>query len=83
MPACLQVVASQPAMVTADTPDQCSGYVLVTGTEYQNLQAVASIWQVPDTGDLQTAFMSSFTLVMVAYLSAWAYAQLINFLSEK
>ncbi|MBB5190720.1 hypothetical protein HNQ50_001442 [Silvimonas terrae] len=78
MPACLQVVASQPTSITTDTPDVCTGYVLMTGTEYQSLQPAMDLWTVPDSSVLQQAFMTGLSLVLICYLVSWAFGSVIK-----
>lgn len=77
MPACL--VNSQ---ITNDAVEQCAGYILLTPVDFQRLQFLADLLVIPDKEALQVAFMAGITLPLIAYLTAWAFAQAINFLQR-
>lgn len=40
---------------------------------------IANLFQIPPVEDLQLAFMTPFTTVMIVYLSSWGYGQVIKF----
>lgn len=40
---------------------------------------IAGIFEVPEVAELQLAFTTSFTLVMLIHLVSWAYGKLIHF----
>lgn len=60
--------------------EQCTGYVLLTAAEYQKFAIIETLFSAPDALQLQNAFMAGISLPLIAYLTAWAYSQVINFI---
>ncbi|CAG9183002.1 hypothetical protein LMG23992_04880 [Cupriavidus laharis] len=66
------------ALTTPPDSGQCTGYVLVTATEYLNSQVLHNLFDVPTQGQLQAAFALGFTLPMTAYLVAYCVARIVS-----
>lgn len=78
MSACLLIVSGA-LQITDSLPADCAGYVLLSASEYTNLQQVAEALAMPSTSQMQMAFMAGITTPLICYLTAWGFAQVINF----
>ena len=38
---------------------------------------------VPEATELQTAFLTSFSIIMIVYLTSWAYGKVISFAEQE
>ena len=67
-------------ITTAPTGEPiCSGEWVAT-----NFQALLeSIFVTPPEDQIQVAFMVGFTLPVIAYLTAWGFQTVINFISRR
>lgn len=63
----------------SSTPvSSCADYVMMSATEYQELPTLIDVFTFPVAEDLQQMWMTGFSLPVIAYLTAWAYACVIN-----
>ncbi|WP_255992066.1 hypothetical protein [Chitinolyticbacter albus] len=70
-------------MQVQDLPiEQCAGYVMVTPVEFQQLNVIAQVFAAPSPEQIQGAFMAGLSLPVIAYLTAWAYQFVINFIGK-
>lgn len=60
-----------------ESPD-CTGYVLVTATEFANSQVIHHLFSIPTQEQLQAAFSLGFVLPMTAYLAAYCVARIVS-----
>lgn len=66
------------ALSTPPDGGQCTGYVLVTPTEYLNSQVIHNLFSVPTQEQMQAAFALGFALPMTAYLVAYCVARIVS-----
>ncbi|MBT9097761.1 hypothetical protein KFZ76_08580 [Methylovulum psychrotolerans] len=62
--------------------EDCTGFVLLSADEYTNLPTLVDIFAMPLADDLQQMFEMGFVLPLLAYLTAWAYAVVINWFNH-
>lgn len=75
---CVQLDGSGRLIPTGDPVEACAEHLLITGSEYNQLFAVSSLFNVTTT-EIQQAFTAGFVLPLLIYLTAWAYQSVINF----
>ncbi|MCG7563334.1 hypothetical protein [Pseudoalteromonas sp. McH1-42] len=65
---------------TAQSIEDCTGYVLLEPSEYQQFMLGASLFDpnAISQAQAQALFMSGFGLVIISYLVAWGYGVVIN-----
>nr|KJZ10757.1 hypothetical protein TW77_06895 [Pseudoalteromonas rubra] len=65
---------------TAQSIEDCSGFVLLEPTEYQQFLLGSSLFDpsVIDQATAQQLFMAGFSLVLICYLVSWGYGTVIN-----
>ncbi|WP_454763093.1 hypothetical protein [Cupriavidus campinensis] len=55
---------------TTDAPEACTGYLLVTSTEYVNMTALAQGLQIPAVEQIGAAFAAGFILPALCFIVA-------------
>jgi hypothetical protein len=93
MAICTQVNALNQVETNTTTPDSCTGMILLEPDEWaffselqeQFTQAISmrDIFAIPEITAMQSAFMTSFSLIIIAYLVSWGYGVVINWFQPK
>lgn len=47
------------------------------------ITGTSEIFNIPETAELQLAFLTSFSLIMIVHLASWAYGKVINFTEKE
>ncbi|TMP78587.1 MULTISPECIES: hypothetical protein [unclassified Pseudoalteromonas] len=65
---------------TAQSIEDCTGFVMLEPTEYQQFILGSSIFDpsLISTEQAQALFVSGFSLVIICYLVSWGYGAVIN-----
>lgn len=65
---------------TAQSIEDCTGFVLLEPTEYQQFILGSSLFDPNQISNeqAQALFMAGFSLVIICHLAAWAYGSIIN-----
>ncbi len=80
MATCVIVDPVTGALQATSTPlDSCTSYVLLDASTYTDLPTLTQIFSVPVASDLQSMWMTGFSIPVIVYLSAWAYQSVISF----
>jgi len=69
-------------VVASDSVQDCTGYVLLTGQEYNDLPTLLDIFAIPLQSDMQQMFVTGFSTPMIAYLTAYSFGLLINWFTR-
>tara|TARA_R110000751_G_scaffold103012_1_gene198265 strand:- start:3617 stop:3880 length:264 start_codon:yes stop_codon:yes gene_type:complete len=66
---------------TAQSIQDCTGFVMLEPTEYQQFLLGASLFDPNEISieQAQLLFVSGFSIVILCYMVAWGYGTLINF----
>lgn len=75
-------ITQQFLAVSPKSIEDCTGFVLLSADEYTNLPTLVDIFAMPLADDLQQMFEMGFVLPFLAYLTAWAYAVVINWFNH-
>ncbi len=63
--------------------ESCTDFVLMSSSEWSEYPTLLSIFEMPIQADIQSAFMTGFAIPVIAYLTAWGYQTVINFINER
>jgi hypothetical protein len=75
--------------VTSNVTFPVCSYVGMTTRQYiasninPNLPTFTNVFQIPLSSDLQTMFITGFSLPLICFLSAWAFGLLINWFEKR
>jgi hypothetical protein len=93
MAICTHVNGLNQVEVNSTHPDECTGMILLEQNEWsffmelqeQFTQAISmrDIFAIPEVEVLQGAFMTAFSIIMIAYMFSWAYGVAINWFNPK
>jgi hypothetical protein len=93
MAICSHINATGQVETNTTLPDSCTDMILLEPNEWlffselqqQFDQAISmrDIFAIPEVAELQTAFMTGFSLIMIAYLVSWGYGVVINWFTPK
>jgi hypothetical protein len=74
---------TQPVTTTVvNDSANCNGFIAEHSSAFQSAPTLYDLFNIPLVPDLQTMFMTGFTIPIVAYLTAYAYGVIINWFSE-
>ncbi len=80
MATCVVADPTNGILTATTTPvDSCTTYVLMDASTYTDLPTLSQIFATPLASDLQSMWMTGFSITVIAYLSAWAFQSVINF----
>lgn len=83
MAQCVTLNADGTLTPTAQTVDQCTGYVLVSGSEYGVYQVVQQALAVPTSQETVGWFVGAWGAVMVFYIAARAVGSVLSMFNHK
>ena len=63
--------------------ESCTDFVLMSSSEWSEYPTLLSVFTMPIQEDIQSAFMTGFAIPVIAYLTAWGYQTVINFINER
>lgn len=78
MAQCVTLNADGTLTPTGQTVDQCTGYVLVSGSEYGVYNAVQQALAVPDASTAMQFFLAAWGVVVVSYIAARWVGAVVN-----
>lgn len=78
MAQCVTLNADGTLTPTGQTVDQCTGYVLVSGSEYGVYSAVQQALAFPDASTAMQFFFAAWGVVVVSYISARWVGAVVN-----
>lgn len=81
MSLCVSIANGQ-VVPTGEPVDACSGFIVLSSQDYGAAVSVHSLWDFKPELAVQY-FGSSFSLVLVSYLTAWAFAQVLSFIKRR
>lgn len=70
-------------VATADTPEQCQGFILQTASEYTSTLTLAQALQPPAGTDMGSAFLLGFSLPVICFVVARMLRPLVGFFEER
>ncbi len=70
MAICVALQADGTLVPTGESVDQCTGYVLVSGSEYGLMQAVNTAFAAPTTEQATSYFVGTFGIVVFFFVAA-------------
>lgn len=82
MAECVTLNADGTLSPTGQTVDQCTGYVLVTGSEYGVYQVVQTSLAVPTPDEASGWFIGAWGLVMVFYIAARCVGAVLSMFND-
>ncbi|MBH0025908.1 hypothetical protein I6F53_02845 [Pseudoalteromonas sp. SWN29] len=79
MATCVQLEYGE-LKATAQSIQDCTGFVMLEPTEYQQFILGSSVFDPSEISivEAQSLFISGFSLVIICYLASWAYGTIIN-----
>ena len=79
MATCVQLEYGQ-LKPTAQSNQDCTGFVLLEPTEYQQFLLGSSLFDPSEISseDATALFVAGFSLVILCYMTAWGYGTVIN-----
>ena len=83
MAQCVVLNADGTLSPTGQTVDQCTGYVLVSGSEYGVYQTLQSALAVPTVDQAQQWFITCWGAVVVIYISARLVGAVVSMFNSK
>ena len=72
----------KPHYSEVDSVESCTGFIVRSVDDFKQLPTLHDIFSIPLVEDLQSMFMVGFSLPLIAYLTAWAFGILIEWLNE-
>lgn len=82
MAICVTLNSDGTLSTTGETVDQCTGYVLVSGSEYGVYQVVQQALAVPTASETVGWFVGAWGAVMVSYIAARCVGALLSMFND-
>ena len=83
MAQCVYLNADGTVTATAESPDQCQGYVLLSRPEYASTQTLQSFLAMPTQEQVTAAFNAGVAWPVYFYIVAWMTGAVANFFNRK
>lgn len=83
MTLCVTVASDGAVTVLTDPADTCPGYVLLSGSEYASVTAVAPFFGVPTATEAALAWQIGFVTPVVIALFTWAVAAIVSTINDE
>lgn len=82
MAQCVYLNPDGTVTATAESPDQCQGFVLLSRPEYASTQTLQAFLAIPTQDQVTAAFNAGVSWPVSMYLVAWAVGTLANFFNK-
>jgi hypothetical protein len=83
MALCVQSTVDGFLQVVGDYSEACTGFVVMTASEYASTPTLAALFTVPDSSAIATAFLSAMSLPLILWLTSWGFGVVVSFIDRE